>query len=229
MRIFLLLSLALGGCPSRVPAETPRGLTPFDECTFPAEITPTGPPDAAVGYVVDAAVMVRVDGAPTPRAGWAGCETVVGSPIPLSTDWVDTQAASGSCGTPPAVASDVCAVAGELYAACATDGFNEYACDLQPGMQFCTAEAWTMICEVDDDCPAGARCAFGGVLNAPRGQCEKICATDTDCGRCDFACGDGGLCHRSWAPATDDCCFYPDAAVPSGSPDAGSHPDAMGP
>jgi len=136
------------------------------------------------------------DGGATARATSddpAGCSQFVASPVPPSTAWVDAQAATGTCADPSPVAEDVCAAAGEMYAACEGQLWVPDVCVLEPGMQYCRYQLWTVLCDQDDQCPQGFACDDHN-LDQLVGSCQRRCVIDADCGACSLACS-VGLCQ----------------------------------
>jgi hypothetical protein len=73
------------------------------------------------------------------------------------------------------------------------------------GASICVGNAsgrayWTSTCKMHIDCPAGMQCVIDGdvpgevdVASPNVGQCQRTCADDADCLRCDLACV-AGLC-----------------------------------
>ena len=174
--VVVLVSLVAVGCrPDWTPAEKLS-----DDCHVAARI---GPPPV----VIPDAAPEWDGGAPVARGiDIAGCSYAIASPLPPSTAWMDAQAATGQCGTPPRVAADVCREAGEMYATCDPEVLVPDLCGIEAGMQWCRATVWTVLCKQDADCPASFVCdpEFPGNWRT----CERRCSVDADCGRCDLTC-----------------------------------------
>ena len=184
----LLALLLLAACHTDAPR--------FSDCHVAADLL--GPPMTAP----DAAPS---DASPGARTSPNGCDGLIASPIPPSTHWVDSQAATGACASPPPITSDVCTTAGEMYAACESHIVAFGACALEAGMQFCNGVTWTVLCHTDGDCPGGFGCQFPGST----GACQRRCHIDSDCAVCTLICGSDGLCGLPPGPPLIDASVPP--------------------
>ena len=89
---------------------------------------------------------------------------------------------------------------------CEDEAWTLTDCEVPFGSQFCRNSVWTVVCDSDDDCPGGTRCAFDeGVGNVDTqawgyGWCAKQCERDLDCVRCDMYCSDEDAVCRQRVP-----------------------------
>jgi hypothetical protein len=86
---------------------------------------------------------------------------------------------------------------------CEDEAWTLTDCDVPFGSQFCRNSVWTVVCDSDDDCPGGTRCAFDegvGTVDTRAwgyGWCAKQCQRDLDCVRCDMYCSaDDAVCRQ---------------------------------
>lgn len=89
----------------------------------------------------------------------------------------------------------------EMYDSCQGKVWLPLACELPFGQQICAGGRWTAICADDKDCSIGRCYWVDGVGTKPIstlfGTCERTCATDLDCVRCDLECDPKlGICRE---------------------------------